>query len=59
MNAVGDFLAFAPVASLGSLSEIRSLHVSACVEQISKRFAEQTIKPRLAALRGLAIFRIT
>lgn len=53
MNAVADFLAFAPVAGLSSLSEIRSLHVSAYVEQISERFAEQTVKQRLAALRGL------
>ena len=46
MAAVADFLAFAPVASLSSLSEIRSLHVSAYVEQISARFAEQTVKQR-------------
>jgi integrase/recombinase XerC len=53
MNAVADFLAFAPVAALGSLAEVRSIHVSAYVEYVSARFAPQTVKQRLAALRGL------
>ncbi|CAN7634955.1 tyrosine-type recombinase/integrase [Phenylobacterium sp. LjRoot219] len=53
MTAVADFLAFAPVAGLGSLAEIRSIHVSAYVEHVAARFAPQTVKQRLAALRGL------
>jgi site-specific recombinase XerD len=53
MNAVADFLRFAPVADLGSLAEVRSIHVSAYVEHIGERFAPQTVKQRLAALRGL------
>jgi integrase/recombinase XerC len=53
MNAVADFLRFAPVAGLGSLAEVRSIHVSAYIEDIGDRFAPQTVKQRLAALRGL------
>jgi site-specific recombinase XerD len=53
MNAVGDFLRFGPVADLGSLAEVRSIHVSAYIESIGERFAPQTVKQRLAALRGL------
>ena len=53
MNAVADFLRFEPVADLGSLAEIRSIHVSAYIESIGERFAPQTVKQRLAALRGL------
>jgi integrase/recombinase XerC len=53
MNAVADFLRFEPVADLGSLAEIRSIHVSAYIESVGARFAPQTVKLRLAALRGL------
>ncbi len=53
MNAVADFLRFEPVAGLGSLAEVRSIHVSAYIEAIGDRFAPQTVKQRLAALRGL------
>ncbi|MBV9508733.1 MAG: tyrosine-type recombinase/integrase [Caulobacteraceae bacterium] len=53
MNAVADFLRFEPVAHLGSLAEVRSIHVSAYVESLGDRFAPQTVKQRLAALRGL------
>lgn len=53
MNAVADFLRFEPVAGLGSLAEVRSIHVSAYIEGIGDRFAPQTVKQRLAALRGL------
>jgi len=53
MNAVADFLQFEPVADLGSLAEIRSIHVSAYIESVGERFAPQTVKLRLAALRGL------
>jgi len=53
MNAVEDFLSFPPVAALGSLAEIRSIHVSAYIEHVSARFAPQTVKLRLAGLRGL------
>ncbi len=53
MNAVADFLRFAPVAGLGSLAEIRSIHVSAYIEDIGERYSPQTVKLRLAALRGL------
>ena len=53
MNAVADFLRFEPVADLGSLAEIRSIHVSAYIEAVGERFAPQTVKLRLAALRGL------
>ena len=53
MNAVADFLRFEPVAGLGSLAEVRSIHVSAYIESIGERFAPQTAKLRLAALRGL------
>jgi site-specific recombinase XerD len=53
MNAVADFLRFEPVAGLGSLAEVRSIHVSAYIEAIGERFAPQTVKQRLAALRGL------
>ncbi len=53
MNAVADFLRFEPVADLGSLAEIRSIHVSAYIESLGERFAPQTVKQRLAALRGL------
>jgi len=53
MNAVADFLRFEPVADLGSLAEIRSIHVSAYIESVGERFAPQTVKQRLAALRGL------
>ena len=49
MNAVADFLRFAPVADLGSLAEIRSIHVSAYIESVGERFAPQTVKQRLAA----------
>ena len=34
MNAAADFLRFEPVADLGSLAEIRSIHVSAYVEAV-------------------------
>lgn len=51
--AVRDFLRFAPVAGLASLSEIRSIHVSAYIEDAGQRFAPQTVKQRLAAIRGL------
>jgi site-specific recombinase XerC len=53
MNAVADFLRFEPVADLGSLAEVRSIHVSLYIESVSDRFAPQTVKLRLAALRGL------
>ena len=53
VNAVADFLRFAPVADLASLAQIRSIHVSAYIESLGDRFAPQTIKQRLAALRGL------
>ena len=53
MNAMADFLRFEPVAGLGSLAEVRSIHVSAYIEDIGERFAPQTVKQRLAALRGL------
>jgi integrase len=53
MNAVADFLRFEPVADLGSLAEIRSIHVSAYIESIDERFAPHTVKQRLAALRGM------
>ena len=53
MNAVADFLRFGPVADLGSLAEVRSIHVSAYIESVGERFAPQTVKLRLAALRGL------
>lgn len=53
MNGVADFLRFAPVADLGSLAEVRSIHVSAYIESVGERFAPQTVKLRLAALRGL------
>jgi site-specific recombinase XerD len=53
MNAVADFLRFEPVAGLGSLAEVRSIHVSAYIEETGNRFAPQTVKQRLAALRGL------
>lgn len=53
MNAVADFLRFGPVTNLGSLAEIRSIHVSAYIEAVGERFAPQTVKLRLAALRGL------
>jgi site-specific recombinase XerD len=53
MNAVADFLRFGPVANLGSLAEVRSIHVSAYIEAVGERFAPQTVKLRLAALRGL------
>ena len=53
MNAVADFLRFEPVSGLGSLAEVRSIHVSAYIESICERFAPQTVKQRLAALRGL------
>jgi site-specific recombinase XerD len=53
MAAVAEFLSIAPVVDLRSLAEIRSLHVSAYVEHLSARFAPQTVKQRLAALRGL------
>jgi hypothetical protein len=42
MNAVADFLRFEPVADLGSLAEIRSIHVSAYIEAVGERFAPQT-----------------
>ena len=53
MNAVADFLRFAPVADLGSLSELRSIHVTLYIERVSARFSPPTVKLRLAALRGL------
>lgn len=53
MNAVADFLRFAPVAGLESLAEVRSIHVSAYIEDIGERYSPQTVKLRLAALRGL------
>ena len=53
MNAVADFLRFEPVAHLGSLAEVRSIHVSAYIESVGERFAPQTVKQRLAAPRGL------
>ena len=53
MHAVADFLSFPPVAALNSLAEVRSIHVSAYIEHVSARFAPQTVKLRLAALRGL------
>lgn len=53
MNAVADFLRFEPVAVLGSLAEVRSIHVAAYIEAAGERFSEQTVKQRLAALRGL------
>jgi len=53
MNAVADFLRFEPVAGLGSLAEVRSIHVAAYIEAAGERFSEQTVKQRLAALRGL------
>ena len=53
MNAVADFLRFEPVAALTSLAEVRSIHVSLYVESLGDRFAPQTVKQRLAALRGL------
>jgi site-specific recombinase XerD len=52
-NAVADLLRFEPVSGLGSLAEVRSIHVSAYIEDIGDRFAPQTVKLRLAALRGL------
>lgn len=53
VNAVTDFLRFAPVAELKSLAEIRSIHVTVYIESVSARFSAPTVKLRLAALRGL------
>jgi len=53
MNAAADFLRFEPVADLGSLAEVRLIHVSLYIESVGDRFAPQTVKLRLAALRGL------
>jgi integrase len=53
MNAVADFLRFESVVGLGSLAEIRSIHVSLYIECVGERFAPPTVKQRLAALRGL------
>jgi site-specific recombinase XerD len=53
MNAVADFLRFEPVAHLASLGEVRSIHVSLYIESVGDRFAPQTVKLRLAAIRGL------
>src|SRR5580693_7909816 len=39
--AVADFLRFAPVAGLGSLAEIRSIHVSAYIEDIGERYCRR------------------
>jgi integrase/recombinase XerC len=53
MNAVADFLRFESIVGLASLAEIRSIHVSAYIEHAGMRFAPQTVKQRLAALRAL------
>jgi integrase len=53
MNAVADFLRFALAVELGSLAEIRSIHVTLYIESVSARFSAPTVKLRLAALRGL------
>jgi site-specific recombinase XerD len=53
INAVADFLRFAPVAGLGSLAAIRSIHVASYIEDAGSRFAPQTVKQRLAAIRKL------
>jgi|GEM_PF-5731598 len=38
---------------LPGFTQIGSIHVSAYIESVTDRFAPQTIKQRLAALRGL------
>lgn len=53
MRGVADFLRFPPVAALGSLAEVRSLHVSAYIESAITLYSTQTVKQRLAALRSL------
>lgn len=52
VGAVADFLGWRGVASLGSLNEIRPLHIAAYVEDGLTRFEPPTVKLRLAAIRS-------
>lgn len=52
VRAVAHFLSWPSVAGLGSLNEIRPLHVAAYIEECGERVSAPTVKLRLAALRA-------
>jgi integrase len=52
-QAFGDFSTFAEDRGLRDLAEVRSGHVGAWIEVLGKTRAPQTVKLRLAAVRGL------
>jgi len=53
LRAVEDFLAFMEIRGVGTLAEIRPLHVAAHVEALTRSHAPATVKQRLAAIRAL------
>jgi site-specific recombinase XerC len=52
-RAVADFAIFSQERGVTTLVEVKSTHVAGYVEQLGKTRAPQTVKLRLAALRGL------
>lgn len=53
LRAVEDFLVFLETRGVGTLAEIRPLHVVAHVEILTRSHAPATVKQRLAAIRAL------
>lgn len=53
IHAIADFLKWQGIEGLNNLHEIRPIHVAAYIEQASDRVATQTVKQRLAAVKGL------
>jgi len=53
LRAVEDFFVFLETRGIGTLAEIRPLHVAAHVEALTRSHAPATVKQRLAAIRAL------
>ena len=53
LRAVEDLLFFVELKGVGTLAEIRPLHVAARVEALTRSHVSATVKQRLAAIRAL------
>ena len=53
IHAIADFLRWQGIEGLHSLHDIRPMHVAAYIEQAGERVATQTVKQRLAAVKGM------
>ena len=58
-QATREFLAFCEIAGIGSIADVRPLHVAAYIEQLGKERSAPTVKQRLAAIRHLLDWLVT